>query len=69
MPSYTKLCERAKLNNFTVGITYPDSNDTIQIYVKSKYVEFVRLSIKPAEIDVASKIIIETFEKERIWMS
>lgn len=61
------LIKKCRDQGFHCGIGYPDKDGKVEIFVKSKFVEFVRLTIKLNEVHLAAQIIIDTFEEQQIW--
>lgn len=61
------LLDKAKENKFTVGVSYPDEDGRVVLTVRAKFIEFIALTVKLTEIRLAARIIVDTFEEQKIW--
>lgn len=65
--TYKILLDKAKRNGFRVTVGYPDVHGRVVLVVRTKFIEFISLTVKLSELSVAARIIVDTFEEQKIW--
>lgn len=64
---YDLLVSKCKESGFRIMLDKPTEDGKVRLKVSRKMIEFINLTIKLSEIDIASQIIIDTFEEQEIW--
>lgn len=64
---YDLLISKCKESGFRIMMDKVTEDGKVRLRVSRKMIEFINLTIKLSEIDIAAQIIIDTFEEQEIW--